>query len=57
LPAATVGGGLLLPLRGRVRLRSDVRYQRSTFEEGGRSAFDTRHVSFWRIASGVTVEF
>lgn len=57
VPAATVGGGVLLPLRDRVRLRSDVRYVRSTFAEGGRSGFDTRHVSFWRVTSGVMVGF
>ena len=57
LPAAAVGGGVLVPLRTRLRLRSDVRYVRSAFAEGGDSAFDERHVSFWRISTGVTLDF
>jgi hypothetical protein len=57
LPGGAVGAGLLLPLRDRVRLRSDFRYVRSGFAEGGRAAFDERHVSFWRLATGVMIEF
>ena len=57
LPGGAVGAGLLLPLRNRIRLRSDLRYLRSAFAEGGRAAFDERHVSFWRVASGVMIEF
>ena len=57
LPAGHVGVGMLIPLRNRLRLRSDVRYVRSTFEPGGRAAFDEEHVSFWRVTSGVAIEF
>lgn len=57
LPAAHVGAGVLFPLRSRMRVRSDVRYLRSTFEPGGRAAFDQEHISFWRITSGVALEF
>ena len=57
LPAGHVGVGLLFPLRNRLRVRSDVRYVRSTFEPGGRAAFDEEHVSFWRVTSGVAIEF
>jgi hypothetical protein len=57
LPAGYVGAGAVFPLRSRLRFRSDVRYVRSTFEPGGRAAFDEEHVSFWRVTSGVTIEF
>lgn len=57
LPAGYVGAGVLFPLRSRMRFRSDVRYVRSTFEPGGRAAFDEEHVSFWRVTSGVAIEF
>jgi hypothetical protein len=57
LPAGHVGAGILLPVSNRLRLRSDVRYVRSTFQPGGRAAFDEEHVSFWRVTSGVTIEF
>jgi len=57
LPAGHVGVGMLIPLRNRLRVRSDVRYVRSTFEPGGRAAFDEEHVSFWRVTSGVAIEF
>ena len=57
LPAGQVGVGMLIPLRNRLRVRSDVRYVRSTFEPGGRAAFDEEHVSFWRVTSGVAIEF
>jgi hypothetical protein len=57
LPAGYVGTGVLIPLRSRMRIRSDVRYVRSTFEPGGRAAFDEGHVSFWRVTSGVAIEF
>ena len=57
LPAGHVGAGILFPLLNRLRVRSDVRYVRSTFEPGGRSAFDEDHVSFWRVTSGVAIEF
>ena len=57
LPAGHVGAGVLFPLRSRMRVRSDVRYVRSTFEPGGRAAFDQEHVSFWRVTSGVAIEF
>jgi opacity protein-like surface antigen len=57
LPAGHVGAGVLFPLRSRMRVRSDVRYVRSTFEPGGRAAFDEEHVSFWRVTSGVAIEF
>jgi Outer membrane protein beta-barrel domain len=57
LPAGHVGAGVLFPLRSRIRVRSDVRYVRSTFEPGGRAAFDEEHVSFWRVTSGVAIEF
>ena len=57
LPAGHVGVGMLFPLRNRLRIRSDVRYVRSTFEPGGRAAFDEEHVSFWRVTSGVAIEF
>jgi hypothetical protein len=57
LPAGYVGAGVLFPLRSRMRFRSDVRYVRSTFEPGGRAAFDEEHVSFWRVTSGVAIDF
>ena len=57
LPAGHVGVGILFPLRNRLRVRSDLRYVRSTFEPGGRAAFDEDHVSFWRVTSGVAIEF
>ena len=57
LPAGHVGAGILFPLRSRMHVRSDVRYVRSTFEPGGRAAFDEEHVSFWRVTSGVAIEF
>ena len=57
LPAGHLGAGVLFPLRSRMRVRSDVRYVRSTFKPGGRAAFDEEHVSFWRITSGVAIEF
>ena len=57
LPAGHVGAGILFPLRNRLRVRSDLRYVRSTFEPGGRAAFDEEHVSFWRVTSGVAIEF
>ena len=57
LPAGHVGVGMLIPLGNRLRLRSDVRYVRSTFEPGGRAAFDEEHVSFWRVTSGFAIEF
>jgi hypothetical protein len=57
LPAGHVGMGVLFPLGSRLRVRSDVRYVRSTFEPGGRAAFDEEHVSFWRITSGIAIGF
>ena len=57
LPAGHVGAGALFPLASRLRVRSDVRYVRSTFNRGGRAAFDEEHVSFWRITSGVAIGF
>ena len=57
LPAGHVGTGVLFPLGSRLRVRSDLRYVRSTFEPGGRAAFDEEHVSFWRITSGIAIEF
>ena len=57
LPAGHLGAGVLFPLRSRMRVRSDVRYLRSTFKPGGLAAFDEEHVSFWRITSGVAIEF
>ena len=57
LPAGHVGVGVLFPLRGRMSVRSDVRYVRSTFKRGGRAAFVEEHVSFWRITSGVAIAF
>jgi hypothetical protein len=57
LPAGHVGTGVLFPLRSRLRIRSDIRYVRSTFEPGGRTAFGEEHVSFWRVTSGVAIEF
>jgi hypothetical protein len=57
LAAGHVGTGVLFPLGSRLRVRSDLRYVRSTFEPGGRTAFDERHVSFWRITSGIAIEF
>ena len=57
LPAGHVGVGVLFPVGSRLRVRSDVRYVRSTFESGGRAAFDEEHVSFWRITSGIAIAF
>jgi hypothetical protein len=57
LPAGHLGAGVLFPLRSRLRVRSDARYVRSTFEAGGRAAFDEEHVSFWRITSGLAIAF
>ena len=57
LPAGHVGAGVLFPLGNRLRVRSDVRYVRSTFERGGRAAFDEEHVSFWRMTSGIAIVF
>jgi opacity protein-like surface antigen len=57
LPAGHVGVGVLFALRSRLRVRTDGRYLRSTFEPGGRAAFDEEHVSFWRITSGIAIEF
>jgi hypothetical protein len=57
LPAAHAGGGALFALGNRLSVRSDVRYVRSTFERGGRAAFADEHVSFWRITSGIAIEF
>ena len=57
LPAGHVGAGVLFPLGSRVRGRSDVRYVRSAFRSGGRAAFDEEHVSFWRVTSGIAIEF
>ena len=57
LLAGHVGTGVLFPLRRHMRVRTDVRYVRSTFEPGGRAAFVEEHVSFWRVTSGVAIEF
>jgi hypothetical protein len=58
LPAGHLGMGVLLPLGGRLRISSDVRYVRSTSEPGGRAAFGGQeYVSFWRVTSGVVIKF
>ena len=55
LAAGAVGGGVAIPIRGRIQFRSDGRYVRSAATEGGRAAFEPGHVSFWRVTSGLVV--
>jgi hypothetical protein len=57
LGAANVGGGLLVPLSGRVHIAGDGRYVRSRYGEANRAGFEEEYVAYWRVAGGVLLRF
>jgi len=58
-PVLNVGGGLLVPVTGRVSVRGDVRYRFSRRGDGVGSTigFGTTYVDFWRVSAGLAFAF
>ena len=58
-PLFNVGGGLLVPVTGRLSVRGDVRYTFSRRSDGAGSTigFGTTYVYFWRVSAGLAFAF
>jgi hypothetical protein len=57
LAAASLGGGVLVPVSGRARIIGDARYVHSQYGEVNGAGFGEEYVAYWRVTGGVLLGF